>query len=213
MIIVPTIIEKEFAIASEKIKLIKDFSRWIQVDVVDGFFCDGKSFELELLNKLELETRNNLLEIHLMVKEPIKWIEKCNFVGACRIIGQVEMMSDQQEFIDKVKEMGLEVGLAFDLETKIEEIPIETDLVLLMGRKAGFGLAQFEEKVYEKIKKLDGLKKEYELDFEIGIDGGVNEEIIEKLKKLDVSIAYCGGAIFNGIVSDNWEKLKNASNN
>ena len=207
MKIAPTIFEKEFAIASEKIKLIKDLSRWIQVDVTDGFFTEGKSFELELLNKLENETKNNLLDIHLMVKEPIKWIEKCNFVGASRIIGHVEMMNDRQEFIDKLKDMGLEAGLAFDTDTEIDEIPMETDLVLLMGRKAGFQPADFKEETYERIKKLVELKEKNGLDFEIGIDGGINKEIIEKLKTLGVSIAYCGGAIFNGNVINNWEEL------
>ncbi len=212
MQIVPTIFEKEFAIASEKIKIIKDLSRWIQVDVTDGFFTQGKTFELELLNKLENETRNNLLDMHLMVKEPIKWIEKCNFVGACRIIGHVEMMNDRQEFVDKLKDMGLEAGLAFDTDSEIKDIPTETDLVLLMGRKSGFQAADFEEETYERIKKLVKLREENGLDFEIGIDGGINKEIIEKLKILGVSIAYCGGAIFNGNVKDNWEKLNERTN-
>lgn len=213
MIVIPTILEKDFALAEIKIKLIKDKSRWMQIDVIDGFFSDEKSFELELLNKVGKEIQNNLLDIHLMVKEPIKWIEKCNFVGANRIIGQVEKMSNRQKFIEEVKNMGLEAGLAFDTETEIEEIPKETDLVLLMGRKSGFMMAKFDEKIYEKIKKLVKLKENKKMDFEIGIDGGIDEEIIKKLKIAEVDIVYCGGAIFNGVVSDNLEKLNYASNN
>lgn len=213
MIVIPTILEKDFALAEIKIKLIKDKSRWMQIDVIDGFFSGGKSFELELLNKVGKEIQNNLLDIHLMVKEPIKWIEKCNFVGANRIIGQVEKMSNRQKFVEEVKNMGLEAGLAFDTETEIEEIPKETDLVLLMGRKSGFMMAKFDEKIYEKIKKLVKLKENKKMDFEIGIDGGIDEEIIKKLKIAEVDIVYCGGAIFNGVVSDNLEKLNYASNN
>ena len=152
MIVIPTILEKDFALAEVKIRLIKDRSRWIQIDVIDGNFTDGKSFELELLNKMEKEIQNNLLDIHLMVKEPIKWIEKCNFVGASRIIGQVEKMSDSLKFVDEIKNMGLEAGLAFDVETEIGNVPKETDLILLMGRKSGFEAAEFEEKIYKKLK-------------------------------------------------------------
>jgi ribulose-phosphate 3-epimerase len=213
MIVIPTILEKDFEMAEVKIKLIKDKSRWMQIDVIDGYFSDGKSFELELLNKMGKEIQSNLLDIHLMVKEPIKWIEKCNFVGANRIIGQVEMMDNRHEFVEKIKEAGLEVGLAFDTETEIEEIPKETDLVLLMGRKSGFQSTKFEEKVYEKIKKLVKFKKNNKMDFEIGVDGGINEEIIKKMKIAEVDIVYCGGAIFNGNVNDNFEKLNYASNN
>jgi len=213
MQIIPAILEKDFSKAEIKIKLIKDKSQWIQIDVIDGFFSDGKSFELELLNKFGSELQNNLLDIHLMVKEPIKWIEKCNFVGACRIIGQVEMMSDKNKFIEKIKAMGLETGLAFDVETEIKDIPKETDLVLIMGRKSGFESSNFEEKTYKKIEDLVKLRKEKELDFKIGVDGGVNLEIVKKIKNVGAEIAYCGGAIFNGMVSDNFENLKYAVHN
>jgi len=213
MRIIPTIIEKDFSIAEAKIKLIKDKTRWIQIDVLDGYFSDGKSFELELLNKIQKEIQNNLLEIHLMVKEPIKWIEKCNFVGATRIVGQVEMMFDREKFVTEIKDMGLEVGLAFDVETEIGEIPSETDLILLMGRKAGFETLEFDEKILNKIEFLVNLRKSDDMDFEIGIDGGINLETIEKIKNTGVEIAYCGKAIFNGMVDDNFEKLNYAGNN
>jgi len=213
MIVIPTILEKDFALGEIKIKLIKDKSRWMQIDVIDGYFSEGKTFELELLNKVGKEIQSNLLDIHLMVKEPIKWIEKCNFVGANRIIGQVEMMTDRNEFVEKIKEAGLEAGLAFDVETEVEEIPKETDLVLLMGRKSGFQNGGFENKIYEKIKKLVKLRENKKMDFEIGVDGGIDEEIIKKLKIEEVDIAYCGGAIFNGNVNDNWEKINYASEN
>ena len=213
MQIIPTILEKDFSLAEIKIKLIKDKSRWIQIDVIDGFFTEGKSFELELVNKIQKEIQNNLLEIHLMVKEPVKWIEKCNFVGASRIVGQVEMMTDREKFVEEIKNMGLESGLAFDVDTEIGEIPMETDLILLMGRKSGFESVEFDEKIYKKIETLVEIRRGKEMDFKIGIDGGINLEIVKKTKDSGVEIAYCGGAIFNGMVDDNFEKLKYAGNN
>lgn len=213
MQLIPAILEKDFSLAEEKIRLIKDKSLWIQIDVIDGYFLPGKSFELELLNKIEKEIQSNLLDIHLMVKEPIKWIEKCNFVGASRIIGQVEMMSDKKKFVEEIKNMGLEAGLAIDIETEIEEIPKETDLILLMGRKSGFVVADFEEKIYKKIKRLVEFRENNKMDFLIGVDGGINEEIIKKIKKMKIDLAYCGGIIFNGNVNDNWEKINYAVNN
>jgi len=213
MIIVPTILEQQFELAQIKIRLIKDKTRWIQVDVIDGVFLKEKTFETELLKKLEKELENNLLEAHLMVKEPIKWVEKCNFVGITRVIGQVEMMSSREEFVEKVKDIGMEVGLAIDIDTEIGEIPKETDLVLLMGRKAGFGIKKIDKNIYKKIKELIKIKEKEDLDFEIGVDGGITLEEIDKIKNTGINIAYCGGAIFNGMVDDNWEKLNYASKN
>jgi ribulose-phosphate 3-epimerase len=213
MQIIPTILEKEFALARIKIEAVKDISKWIQVDVIDEKFSQGKTFELELINKVLKETEDVLWEIHLMVKEPKNWIEKCNFVNASRIVGQIEMMTNREEFVDKVKNLGIEAGLAIDIDSEIGEIPEETDLVLLLGRKAGFKSENFNKKVFEKIEELKKIREEKQLEFEIGIDGGVDETNIGILNKAGVSIAYCGGAIFNGKVEDNLEKLKYASEN
>lgn len=214
MQIIPSILEKDFSIAENKIKLIKDKFRWMQIDVIDGFFSEGKSFELELLNKIEVQIQNNLIEVHLMVKEPIKWIEKCNFIGASRIIGQVEMMNDRNSFIQEVKNMGLEAGLAFDVDTEIEKIPDGTDVVLIMGRKSGFQANEFQEDTINKIKKVvqarEGKDAQY---YKIGIDGGVNLDTIKKIKEAGADIAYCGRTVFDAILNDNLEKLDYAINN
>ena len=212
MQIVPTILEKEFLKAKEKISGVKDLVSWIQLDVIDGQFSDGKTFELELVNSVE-GTENILWETHLMVKNPIKWIEKSIFVNCSRVIGHVEMMPDREEFIKTVKNKGLEAGLAFDVGTKIDDIPKETDLILLMARKAGFGSFPFEEDVYERIKKLVKLREKIKSNFVIGIDGGVNETNIKKLGESGAGIGYCGGAIFNGNVKDNLENLNNVGKN
>ncbi|MFA5532390.1 MAG: hypothetical protein WDA13_02235 [Candidatus Shapirobacteria bacterium] len=213
MQIIPTILEKEFWAAENKIRHAKNISRWIQIDVIDGVFTEGKTFELELLNSKLEELENVLWEIHLMVKEPKNWIEKCNFINASRVIGQVEMMTNREDFITEIKDLGMEAGLAFDIETEIGEIPQETDLVLLLSRKSGFGNYDLDEMIFKKIEKLKKIKEGKNLKFMIGIDGGINEENIKRLKEAGIDIAYCGGSIFNGMVDDNWEKLKYASEN
>lgn len=208
--IIPTIFEKEFLRAEEKIILIKDKVSWIQIDVTDGYFVKGKTFELELLGRIK-ETEKCLYDIHLMVKNPEKWVNKCVFSGASRIIGQVEAMKDRNSFVDFVKNEGLEVGLAFDVGTDLDEdIPEDTDVLLLMGRKAGFGNYKFEEKIFEKIKKAVSLRNDLNLSYKIGIDGGVSLTNIGRLKKMGVDIAYCGSAVFNGVTTSNLENLKNA---
>lgn len=192
MIIIPTTgLKKDFFEAEERIRVVKDSSRWIQVDVCDNIFAPGKTFELELLNKLDLKTDDILWDIHLMVKEPLDWIEKCLFVGANRIIGQVEMMADREKFVRTVKDEGLEVGLAFDIGTTVENIPEETDEILLMGRKAGFGEYPLDEKIYSKIKngKIKGKT--------LALDGGSNRDNVGKLEKSGVDLVYSEFNYFN----------------
>jgi ribulose-phosphate 3-epimerase len=213
MQVIPTILEKSFDEAKDRILRLKDQVKWIQIDVIDGYFSFGKTFELELLTKVE-GSENILWETHLMVKEPINWIKKSMFINCSRIIGQVEMMSNRSDFIKKVKDNNVEAGLAFDIDTEVtDDIPEETDVILLLSRKSGFESQPFEEKVYEKIEKLVEIRKNNQLNFRIGIDGGVNEENIGILKNKGVEIAYCGGSVFGGKVEDNLKKLNYASKN
>jgi ribulose-phosphate 3-epimerase len=191
MVIIPTTgLKKDFFEAEERIAIIKGSNRWIQVDVCDNIFAPGKTFELELLSKLNFNAENILWDIHLMVKNPEDWIEKCLFVGANRISGQVEMMDDREKFIRMVKDEGLEAGLAFDIDTPVENVPEETDEILLMGRKAGFGTYPLDEKIYKKIESLREIDDIRERKYLIAVDGGVNRDNISKLEEAGADIVY-----------------------
>jgi len=209
MKIVPTILERDFEEAERKIELVMDLVSWIQIDVIDGVFCTGKTFELELLSRVDFNIENKLLDIHLMVKEPIKWINKCDFVGAARVTGQVEMMNDRNEFVKTAKDTNMEAGLAIDIDTEIGKIPEETDLILLMGRKAGFGGEEMDERIWKKIEELKQVGADRTNTFQIGVDGGVRKENISQLEQAGVDIVYCGGAVFKkGSAKDNLKILQ-----
>jgi ribulose-phosphate 3-epimerase len=189
MQIIPTVLEKDFSEAEKRITNVMDRSSWLQIDVTDNIFTLGKTFELELLTKVEVSLNNNLIDIHLMVKEPKNWLKKAFFAGASRIIGQVEMMGDREEFVKTIKDEGVEAGLAFDIETEADDnIPEDTDVILLMGRKAGFGSFELDERVFKKIELI----KKLERDIRIGVDGGINLVNIKRLEDAGVDIAYCG---------------------
>ncbi len=189
MKIIPTVLEKSIIEAEKRIIQVKGKSKWIQIDVIDGTYMPEKSFELELIDRVEAG-ENILWDIHLMVKEPVKWLEKCVFIGAARVIGQVEMMTDREEFVKQCKDAGMEAGLAFDIESEVTDIPEETDVVLLMGRKAGFGWREMDKDIYKKIKFTKDLKNNRH--FLIGVDGGVTAENINKLEEEGVDIVYSG---------------------
>lgn len=207
MIIIPTIFDKDYREAEKKLEMIEGLVKWVQFDVTDNIFTPGKTFELEVLSKFGVNAANFLYDIHLMVKDPIKWLEKCLFVGATRIIGQVEMMSSVEAFVRKSKNIGFEVGIAYDWGTEIGEVPQDVDAVILMGRKAGFENLILEEEVFKKIEKLKQKKHDKHLDFKIGVDGGVNLKNIKRVKAAEVDWVYCGGAVFNGNVKNNLEML------
>lgn len=194
--------EKEWSLVLDRLEKIHLSSPWIQLDITDGVMVPGKSFELELITKFELGDKT-LWDVHLLVKEPIRWVEKCIFVGASRVIGQVEMMSDREAFISKVKEEGVDAGLGFDIETEIVDIPEEVDEVLLMARKAGYIPMEVDSKIWDKIDKLKMINEKRERKFLIAIDGGVNPINVEQFKKAGVDIVYSEGSYFELINGKN----------
>ncbi|MFA6250298.1 MAG: hypothetical protein WC686_02200 [Candidatus Shapirobacteria bacterium] len=191
MQIIPTIFEKELKQAEKRLDKILGLSRWAQIDVVDGIFCPDKTFELELVGTWPQETKI-LWDVHLMVKEPAKWLNKCIFIGASRIIGQVEMMSARESFVRRIQDVKIEAGLAFDVESPISNVPEDCDLVLIMGRKAGFGEFNFSDTVWEKIETAKKLNRGRLKKFLIAVDGGVDEKNMIKLEKCGVDIVYSG---------------------
>jgi len=195
MQIIPVVMEKQWDQARSRLESIYQNSTWVQIDVTDGEMVEGKSFEMEPINKFEF-IEKLLLDIHLLVKEPIKWSEKCVFVGAARVIGQVEMMNDRVEFINKIKSEGMEAGLGFDIETEVDGIPDEIDLVLLMTRKAGYIQHEIDKRIWAKIEKLKSINSEREKPFLVAVDGGVNVENIEMFKEAGVDIIYSEGSYF-----------------
>ncbi len=185
MEIIPTILEKDFNLAEDRFEKIKKMSSWIQIDVVDNVFAPGKSFELELISKFS-QINSTLWDIHLMVKEPVNWLKKCLHVDASRVYAQVEMMSDREIFVTEAKNSGLEVGLAFDIDTPVDNIPDECDFILLMGRQAGFGTYSFDEKIFQKIAEAKKFGKK------VAIDGGINRDNFSQIKQFGVDIIYLG---------------------
>jgi len=176
--------QTNFLEVEKRLEKIKDISAWIQIDVTDGILVKPPTFPLELLKHPAINLDKNIFDVHLMVKNPINWINKCLFIEATRIIGQVEMMEDREKFITTIKDHGCEAGLSFDVDTPIIDIPAETDLILIMGRKMGFNPEPLDDKIYQKIKEAKNFGKK------VGIDGGASIQNIEKLIDSGVDIIY-----------------------
>ena len=137
-----------------------------------------------------------------MVKEPINWVEKCTRVGADRIIGHIEMMTSQPEFIKKVQEVGCQVGLAINIGTPIEQIDdsilFDLDVLLLMNYPAGVGGQKFDGKVLAKIGKLNKLRSKDDTPFKIISDGGIGKNNIKSLTSIGVDEIVVGRSLYKG---------------
>src|SRR3972149_3713432 len=102
VLVVPAILTSDPGELTKFLALVEGVVKRVQVDIIDGDFVENKTIDPEVFEHVDTEL---LVDFHLMVKEPKNWVERCARAGADRIIGQIEMMSSQEEFVGKVQEV------------------------------------------------------------------------------------------------------------
>jgi len=185
--IIPGILEKDWSEIEKKLEIIKSFAESsstmaAHIDFIDGKFDSNTTFlDPAPFSKY---TQDLFLEAHLMVDDPIQYLEPLAKAGFRRFIGHVEKMLDQAEFVAKAETLG-EVGLAIDGPTDLSEIKVsydDLDCILIMMIKAGQSGQEFNP---ENLKKVDAIKRLREL-IPIEVDGGINDKTILVAKSAGV---------------------------
>lgn len=177
--IIPGILEKEWEAIERKIEIVRPFATSLHIDLLDGKFAPNISFMDP--KPFAKYAHDFVLEVHMMVEEPVQYVDSFAAAGFQRFIGHIEQMSDQAAFVAKGQLLG-EVGLALDGPTPVEEMQVplrDLDTLLLMTIKAGFSGQKFMPEHLEKVKKLTQQRKEAGIEsFPIEVDGGINDETI-----------------------------------
>lgn len=210
--IIPAILTNDPKELEEKIRQVEGLVGRVQIDIVDGVFADNKTVSLDAVANIDTDI---LLDIQLMTKEPADWVGKVVHTMADRIIGHIEMMSDQMAFVAKVQETGEKIGLAIDLPTPVSALDPAVinnlDVILVMSVKAGFGGQEFDESVIEKIKQLDEIRARDGTPFRICVDGGINEENIQKVRQARADEVVIGHSLFEGDIQERLKELRRAA--
>ena len=209
--IIPTIITDDPKIALVFLEEAETIVDRVQIDIIDGEFADNRTIDPIVLQ--EVDTSLNL-DYHLMVKEPINWVEKCVHASGERIIGQIEMMEDPEAFIFKVQSAGRIAGLAIDLDTPLieldERLLPSVGVVLLMSVKAGFGGQDFQQSALDKIAKLHEVREKNGFQFRICDDGGITLNWADDVRRKGTDEIAIGMRIFNGNLADNIKQYQEA---
>lgn len=157
---------------------------YLHVDVMDGKFVSQKGLTIKEVIDLSKYTTKKL-DIHLMVKNPIKYIEKFSLLNIEYITFHYEAVKNHIEIINLIKNYGIKVGIAIKPSTSVNDIGslLElVDLVLVMSVEPGKSGQKFIESVVYKMDVLKRLKDEKNYKYIINVDGGINEETFEKVK-------------------------------
>ncbi len=196
--------DKDLNSAKNKIETIKPLAKTIHIDVLDGIFAPNTTFLSPSV--FEDLTQDAFFEAHLMVQNPINYIQAFADSGFKRFIGQVEQMGNQEEFVRYAKKYG-EVGLALDKQSELDSIKIpfeELDTILVMTIQAGFSGQTFLPELLEKVKAL---KEKCNLPIEV--DGGINDATISLAKEAGATRFVATSFIFgDGNPEENFRKLQ-----
>jgi len=210
--IIPAILTNNLDELREMISKTEGIVDRVQIDIIDGKFADNITIDPSLIRDIDTDLK---FDFHLMVDEPINWVEKCISISTDRIIGQIEMMKNQVKFVEKVTEAGLKVGLAIDIDTPVKKLdPViltNLDAVLVMSVPAGFGGQKFDQKALDKINKLDEIRARDDTPFAICDDGGITFDNIDDARISGVDEVSIGRRLFKGSLGNNIRKYTKAA--
>lgn len=186
-------------LADEVHRVEKAGVEMLHVDVMDGVFVPNISIGLPVLACLRKLT-NMHLDVHLMIHEPERYIEKFVKAGADTLTFHAEATNHANRVIQHIKSFGIKAGLAFNPSTPLETLEWvmdDVDMVLQMTVNPGFGGQQYISSMTEKIKKIKEITGKSDHAIEIQVDGGINADTIAEAYKAGAGIAVVGAALFN----------------
>ena len=168
----------------------------VHCDVIDGLFAPNITFGMPMISALKRKSKLPL-DVHLMIVEPERYIDKFISAGSDTIAFHPEASKEPHEVLKKIRSNGIKAGIALNPDVPVrvaEEFLGEIDYILLMGVFPGFGGQKFIPEVMDKIdesKKLIASRGIY-----VELDGGVTTENIAEMKKRGLDAAVAGNAVF-----------------
>ena len=210
----PSILSADFSQLGNEIKRLEDGGAdMIHVDVMDGHFVPNLTIGPPVIKALRNYTKLPF-DVHLMISPVHKYIEEYSKAGADIITIHPEATENLSESINHIKSFKKKVGVSLNPNTELNlvlDYLDKIDLILIMSVYPGFGGQKFMPETIKKIKDLDNIKKDKNLNFDIEVDGGINFSNAKKVLDAGASILVSGTTIFkenNGDIEKNIKTLR-----
>ena len=199
-ILAPSILSIDFNNMGRDIgRLLESGIEYIHVDVMDGMFVPNISFGPPVIKCVREAAGDAKLDVHLMIEEPIRYIDTFKKCGADMLTVHAEAAVHLDRTVNAIREAGMRPAVAINPATSIhvlDDILPLLDMVLIMTVNPGFGGQKFIPSTVRKIQQLRDMMNERKLNFDIEVDGGINPSTAKEVIAAGANVLVAGSAVF-----------------
>ena len=210
MILAPSILAADFKELGKEIQTIEENgAQYLHFDVMDGMFVPSISFGVPVLESIRPATKL-VCDAHLMVTEPIRYVEAFAKAGADLITVHLEACEDINATIEKIRACGCKVGVSICPDTpviSVKDLLKKVDMILIMSVHPGFGGQAFIPESLDKIRELKAMIDAEGLRVDIQVDGGIYTHNVEEVIEAGANVIVAGSAIFKGDTANNTQEM------
>lgn len=208
----PSVLSADFAKLGEQVRLVDEAGAdYIHLDVMDGKFVPNISFGMPVIEAIRRVT-DKPLDVHLMIEEPIRYLEEFKAAGADIVTVHAESCVHLHRTISRIRELDMKAGVALNPATSVSVLNYifdDIDLALVMSVNPGFGGQTFIPAVLDKIKRIHKIADDKGLmNLEIEVDGGVTLNNVSAVVDAGADVIVAGSAIFKGDPEKNVKEFK-----
>jgi ribulose-phosphate 3-epimerase len=197
--VLPSLLACDFANLQREIRKVEEAGiPALHLDVMDGQFVPNISIGVPIVEAVR-RTTDLPLDVHLMIEEPAKYVERFRDAGANALTIHIEAVKDPRFLLDKIRSLGALAGLALNPPTPLSAIESSLphcDLVLVMSVMPGFGGQSFDASALEKLRNL---RERSDIEALREVDGGINAQTVGDCAEAGAELLVAGSAVFRAV--------------